>query len=456
MSDKKNIFLFLTIFLTTSLLYSKPIFAYSKKYTHEEIYVLDPQLKYLSLIRQSGDFTVDHISSQGYEVYGGKGLRQWIYQHNIPYQLKNENHHHHLNSYVSPEVITEKLKKLHAQYPHLTQLFSIGKSHQKRDLWVMKISDRPQVDEMEPEVKYVANMHGDEIVGRELMMLLMEDLLAEYQKGNETIVNLINSTEIFILPSMNPDGMNRRQRGNARFVDLNRDFPDFTTPDNSNSYENREPETQSMMKWQKTRHFSLSANFHGGAVVVNYPWDTTADQHPQLPLVLNLSKKYAGEVEEMRNSTEFPEGIVNGYQWYEVDGGMQDWSSYYHQDLQLTLEVSQAKWPDSSLIENYYQQHKKAMTDFLFQVHQGVGFYFPQKKEQKGKVTIYQVTSKDDRLLKKGTYSFHQGQFYRLLPPGNYHLEIKTDSGPKSQSLIISTSVDRTLRKLKDNYVPIL
>ena len=119
-------------------------------------------------------------------------------------------------------------------------------------------------------------MHGDEIVGRELMVLLLKYLTSEYKTNNERIVNLINTTEIYIIPSMNPDGALRRTRGNGDWVDLNRDFPDFTTRDNENSPHGREMETRSVMEWQKSRNFSLSANFHGGAEVVNYPWDTIA------------------------------------------------------------------------------------------------------------------------------------------------------------------------------------
>jgi hypothetical protein len=58
----------------------------------------------------------------------------------------------------------------------IAQMFSIGKSHQGRDLWVVKISDNVQVDEVEPEFKYISSMHGDEITGRELMVFLIEDL----------------------------------------------------------------------------------------------------------------------------------------------------------------------------------------------------------------------------------------------------------------------------------------
>ena len=161
--------------------------------------------------------------------------------------------------YHDYDSMTSLLQSYASEYPTICQLFSIGKSVQGRELWVVKIvDDLNEVAEDEPEFKYIGNMHGDEVVGRELMLRFIYTLLSEYSTGNSAIQQLINSTQIYILPSMNPDGFELRQRENANGQDLNRDFPD-----RFEGIHSPQPETKAVLLWSLQHHFVLSANFHG-------------------------------------------------------------------------------------------------------------------------------------------------------------------------------------------------
>ena len=157
-------------------------------------------------------------------------------------------------------------------------------------------------------------------------------------------------------------------RRNAKGVDLNRNFPEFlserfTTLD-SMLFE-RQPETQAMIKWIKTNPFVLSANFHGGAVVANYPWDTQnpdkkGRRGPNLTWDTKafeaLALKYSRHNPSMFNQTTahrcvpgtgapFKNGITNGAAWYNVEGSMQDFNYKFSNCMDLTLEVSCCKHP---------------------------------------------------------------------------------------------------------------
>lgn len=94
-------------------------------------------------------------------------------------------------------------------------------------------------------------MHGNEVVGRELLLYLMKYLCERY-KTDDRVTNLLETTRIHLMPSMNPDGYEMSHegtftilmfipstvfcflgddssssgRGNAHNVDLNRNFPD--------------------------------------------------------------------------------------------------------------------------------------------------------------------------------------------------------------------------------------
>ena len=100
------------------------------------------------------------------------------------------------------EQMTSILNDLHAAYPSITRLFSLGKSTDNRELWVLQISDKPEIHEPgEPEFKYIGNMHGNEVVSREILLHFIEHLLQGYNKDDE-ITNLIkDKTKAEVSPS---------------------------------------------------------------------------------------------------------------------------------------------------------------------------------------------------------------------------------------------------------------
>ena len=340
-----------------------------------------------------------------------------------------------MRSYHDYDELTDFLININSEFPAITNLFSIGQSVQGRELWVLEISDNPGVNEIEPEFKYIANMHGDETVGRELCLYLISWFVNGYGT-DERATNLINDTSIFIMPSMNPDGFENGSRYNANNVDLNRDFPDqFNDP--NNSLAGRQPETQAVMQWTWERNFVLSANMHTGALVVNYPFDGpntgVYSAAPDDDVFVQISSCYADSHPNME-SGGFQNGITNGSQWYAVFGGMQDWNYVWESDFDITLEQNEVKWPNSNLLDDLWEDHREPMIAYIEQIHQGLkGVVKDINSNQPLNATIT-IEGIEHEIFT----DLQNGDYYRLLTPGQYVVNVNSFGYlPESQTVNI-------------------
>ncbi|KXJ79140.1 hypothetical protein RP20_CCG002230 [Aedes albopictus] len=337
---------------------------------------------------------------------------------------------------------------LAGNYPSITRLYSIGKSVQQRDLWVMEITRNPGKHiPGKPEVKYIANMHGNEVVGREMLLLLAKYLCENYNR-TERVTKLVNNTRLHILFSMNPDGYeisemedkdNLKGRSNANNVDLNRNFPDQFGRNNYNM--KQEPETHAVMNWSLSIPFVLSANLHGGALVANYPFDdspkdfaysngygdprTVYNPTEEDEMFKYLAHTYANAHTTMHLGKpcptyikeSFKDGITNGAAWYSVTGGMQDWSYIVGGAYELTLEVGCDKFPKAEELPSFWQQNREALLRYVEQAQHGIyGTVKSTIGHPIGHATI-QVNN-----IQHVTFSTAEGDFYRILLPGLYNV----------------------------------
>ncbi|XP_068623289.1 carboxypeptidase D isoform X2 [Battus philenor] len=360
------------------------------------------------------------------------------------------------------------LQRLKDAYPDITRLSSIGKSVEGRELYVLEITKDPGKHiPGKPEFKYVANMHGNEVIGREMLLLLAKYLCQKYTSGDERVQRLLNTTRVHLLPSMNPDGYERSRerdfssvvgRSNAHNVDLNRNFPDQFGPTKENTV--AEPETQAVMRWSSSLPFVLSANLHGGALVANYPYDgnpaMTSGQEfltPDHGVFVHLAHVYSNAHHKMhlgqpcKNVPEekFPEGITNGAKWYVLSGGMQDWNYLHTSDMELTLELGCYKFPPAEDLPTYWEDNKDALLDFMEQVHTGVhGFVHSHIGHALANATI--SVGGIRHIVKTA----QDGDFWRLLLPGTYNITASKDGYESVTELVTvpdtgSISVNFTL-----------
>lgn len=257
----------------------------------------------------------------------------------------------------------DRMELLEATYPQIVDLTIIGYSVQNRPLYCMEVTDNPGVDEYEPEFKYTANHHGDETTGVEMTMRFAE-LLAESYGSDPTLTELVDSLEIWLCPIYNPDGYVAGNRENAHGQDLNRDFPD-RIDDPVDDPTGREPETQAFMNFGYNHRFVMGANYHGGAQVLNYPWDALfdyppAEYAPDDQLFWDFGYGYTSRNTDLWNGG-WDNGMTRGWEWYYIYGGMQDWAYLYRGEHHVTIEISDYKMPPFEQMDIYWDHNEEAM-----------------------------------------------------------------------------------------------
>ncbi|MBI3871556.1 MAG: immune inhibitor A [candidate division Zixibacteria bacterium] len=199
------------------------------------------------------------------------------------------------------------MDSIHAAHPTITtSKFSIGQTGEGRDLWVMKLSDNPGVDEDEPEVFFTGLHHAREPISYEVLLETLRRMTDQYGIDPH-ITQLVNEREIYFLPVVNPDGciyneltnpngfgMWRKNRkyngffgGNDQYgVDVNRNYgynwgydnlgssPDPSSGDEIYRGDSAfsELETQAVRAFVNARHFKIVVNYHSYSNLVLWPW----------------------------------------------------------------------------------------------------------------------------------------------------------------------------------------
>ena len=227
----------------------------------------------------------------------------------------------------------------------ITAKESIGLSIEGRDLWMVKISDNPEVNENEPEVLYTSLHHAREPAGLMTNLFYMYYLLENYDI-DPIIQTLVDNTEMYFVLFVNPDGYvynqttnpngggmwrkNRRDNGDGSFgVDPNRNYgylwgyDDIGSSPDPYQWNYRgaeafsEPEIAAMRDLCETHEFKYALNYHTSGNMLLYVWGWTGEPCED-------DATFFAHSSLMTADNNYTYGAINTT-LYPANGGSSDW-----------------------------------------------------------------------------------------------------------------------------------
>jgi len=288
-------------------------------------------------------------------------------------------------------------------------------------------------------------------------------------------------------------------RHNAMQVDLNRNFPDLDkyyyeyVAEKKSRFDHLieeaseeinqvhmdcqgkpfQPETLAVAKWITSVPFVLSANLHGGDLVVNYPFDDsnnhrtkyspTPDDETFVDIALNFAHNHANLSSTTKKikcdmiSDNFKDGITNGAHWYTLCSGMQDFNYLSSNCFELTMELGCQKFPPGKQLAQYWKDNVNAFYEFMWQTHIGVkGLVMDENDLPIADARIIVAKLDENQQFKPIDHHItttSDGEYWRLLAPGIYTIYAQSEDNRKSKKEVVEITVEPYEQALRQDFV---
>ena len=266
--------------------------------------------------------------------------------------------------YHSYRELEQDLLALEDAYPDLARISVIGQTVEGRNIYALKVSDNVNIDEAEAEVIFIGCHHAREWISVEIPYLLGKYLVENYSSDSQ-VRDLVDESEVWIIPLLNPDGLeysihfyrywrkNRRDNGDGTYgIDLNRNYGYEWGYDNEGSspftfsdvYRGpsafSEPETRAIRNLFAQRNFNALISYHSYSQVILYPWGYTDLPSPDDILLEQIAANMSARMQAVN-------GTVYGYfqageSFYLTNGDTTDWSYGVYGIPSYTIELPPA------------------------------------------------------------------------------------------------------------------
>jgi carboxypeptidase T len=350
-----------------------------------------PQKRIISLVKSRDvlaelkGMNLDLLMEKDDRIYAVAGSEELfeLGVKNIPYRIESpklsppEHRNYSIQSGVNGEFhsyveLEKDLMAMADAYPDVAKVEDIGDSLEGRNIYALKISDNVWAEENEAAVIFLGCHHAREWISLEVPFLLGKYLVENYGADPE-VKRLVDSSEIWIIPLVNPDGLeysiyfyrywrkNRRDNGDGTFgVDLNRNYGYEWGYDNSGSSPDpaseiyrgpapfSEPEVQAVRDFFGQRKFQALISYHSFAQVILYPWGYKAAPSDQNALLARIAERMSDLMEPVNGRYYDPER--SGASFYLTNGDTTDWSFGVYGIPSYTIELP----PNSELTGEFF------------------------------------------------------------------------------------------------------
>jgi hypothetical protein len=288
------------------------------------------------------------------------------------------------------ETVTE-LNQIATDHLSITKLISIGKSYEGRDIWAMKVSDNPEIEEDEPEVFFNGNHHAREWLTIEVCLYILNYLTDNYTM-NSTITNIVDNRQIWVIPCVNPDGRvydspdddptnhasqplgwrkNRKDNGGSYGVDLNRNYgymwggAGASDVPAHETYRGLEPfsenETRAIRDFVQQHDFVFLISYHTSGQLILYPWGYTYNKSEDDALFRTVAQNMASLITNKAGSSHTGYTPQQGSDLYMTSGTDDDWLYGEMGIFSYCIELYPHKNDNDAAVKNPYDSfHPRA------------------------------------------------------------------------------------------------
>jgi len=397
--------------------------------------------------------------------------------------------------YHTNEEIKEEIDTLQALYPEIVKVESIGVTlTDNLPIWAVKISDNVNIDEDEPAVMYAGQCHAEEVLGVEVTMFMLHDII---EKRNIVPYRIwIQEMEMWFVPTYNPEGLSVVMAGmddsyrknktdtnnNGIFdyvngygddldgVDLNRNYS-FNWIHGDTLYHTGGEErydyyrgaapfseggTQAIQNLAEQQHFIFSINWHSSRtgnfsekVFFSFEHVTGSKVSPDFEYNQEICNTVASLIVNEAGTGYYEPSASHGRK-----GSAHDWFYQAHGTTQLLIECgTENLQPDSALVEDTVE---RCSVGAYWLLNKTIGYNVdsPMLKgivtdETTGNALVAEITilEKDAPYFEKRLTDELYGRYYRQISPGNYTVKV-TKKGYEEkiyEDIVVNSSMHTTL-----------